>query len=294
MTGPLQSQYLLINSPADWNFNSRQRAAEGQIVNRLVWLLIFVLAWPAELFAQSMQDDERQSPPKAETVLSGTPTEVNRPGRAFLKPAALNFSSPGEYGRIIRSCGEKDSQLNLSCEELLRSFNENEAFAKIGDFSNVEDLARYIEEDTALKPCPNRMVRIAMVRGGRVEYFTRELRVGEKCLVDGNHNVFVSSGVCGQWIGEELGTVFTSEVVVRPEEEARKVSLSEQALALAGKASLSESAESEKRSVERPGSSWLARNKNLVIAAASAGVVAGAIAALLGSRSRAEVTVTVR
>ena len=125
-------------------------------------------------------------------------------GRAFLNAPV---GSAEEYASIIERCGEPQARLlNISCEELVRSFNE--AFDDVDDVADFKELAAYIRT-LAFRPCPQAGVDIARVVNGKVDYFNRMLRFGEMCFVDLNLNRYISSAICGQWIRTKLGLIYT-------------------------------------------------------------------------------------
>jgi len=39
-----------------------------------------------------------------------------------------------------------------------------------------------------------------VVNDDDVDYFERDFKLSERCLFDGNENLYISSAVCGQWI----------------------------------------------------------------------------------------------
>ncbi len=114
-------------------------------------------------------------------------------GRAFLNDPV---GSAEEYARVIERCDlPQMKELNLGCEELVRSFNENFDHVEVTDF---RELAAYVRT-LSFRPCPQVKTSIARVVNSKVNYFDRMLRQNEMCLVDLNHNVVISSAVCGQW-----------------------------------------------------------------------------------------------
>jgi hypothetical protein len=122
--------------------------------------------------------------------------------------------SAEDYARRIETCQTREefkktmtsSQLNLSCESLIDSFNE---IPDLKDVSSVPELAAYVRS-LHVMPCPAKeQVEIAGVVDDKVHFFKRPFRDGEMCLVDLGENRFVSSMVCGQWCKTPFAYRFT-------------------------------------------------------------------------------------
>lgn len=132
-------------------------------------------------------------------------------GKAFVARTATDYKSAEEYAKILLSCKSKNSKLQMSCDEAVKSFNENPAFDEISDVKDIDELATFIRNSTEMKICPQRKTLIAYVLNGKVTYFERDLRQGEPCLFSASHNAYIASGVCGQWIGTKFGGIFTND-----------------------------------------------------------------------------------
>lgn len=133
-------------------------------------------------------------------------------GKAFVTRSATDYKSAEEYAKILLSCKDKkNSKLQMSCDEAVKTFNENDAFDEIADVKDIDELATFIRNSTEMKICPQRKTLIAYVLDGKVKYFERDLREGEPCLFSASHNVYIASGVCGQWIGTKFGGIFTND-----------------------------------------------------------------------------------